>query len=410
MINREKVKEICNTITERIKNEQIGCFSNYDKPLFLISTQYPGIWLEHVYDSVFWAKMSPEYLDIAVNTINLFIDNQLDNGQLPYNLLDEKRVNVKSKDELIGYTHTQEVVSFARLALEVCQMKNDRAFYEKCYKAAMAWDSWLRKYRMTSGRGLVEMFYGWDTGHDNSGRLNGMKYRENLVIDGEAMNASVMPTDDELLPILAVDMSANLYSTDMAIAEFADYLGDKENAAHYRGLAKEIKQKMFELLYDETDAFFYDVDRSGNKRKFLSCTIFYLFYERVLDKEEDAEIIEKIYKKHIKNPDEFWTACPLPSMAVNDPSCEGHDNYNCWGYYSQALIALRCTRWMDHYGFSSDFDYICEKWIEAWTDAYDDIKLAQELDPLTCKPTRSSEWYSSCMLFYLYASGRLGII
>ena len=65
---------------------------------------------------------------------------------------------------------------------------------------------------------------------------------------------------------------------------------------------------------------------------------------------------------------------------------------------------------MDHYGFSSDFDYICEKWIEAWTDAYDDIKLAQELDPLTGKPTRSSEWYSSCMLFYLYASGRLGII
>lgn len=392
MVDKDKVRTICSTITARIKNEQIGCFKNHDKPLFLISTQYPGIWLEHVYDSVFWAKMSPEYLDIAVNTINLFIDNQLDNGQLPYNVLDEKRVNIKSREELIGYTHTQEVVSFARLSFEVCQMKNDRAFYEKCYKSAIAWDSWLRKYRMTSGR------------------LNGMKHRENLVINGVAMNASVIPEDDELIPILAVDMSANLYATDMAIADFADYLGEHENAEHYRVLAKEVKQKMFELLYDEDDVFFYDVDKNNNKRKYLACTVFYLFYERVLDKDEDSCLIEKIYEKHLKNPDEFWTEYPFPSMAVNDPSCIGHDTYNCWGYYSQALIALRCTRWMDYYGFTSDFDYICEKWIEAWTAAYDDIKLAQELDPLTGKPTRSSEWYSSCMLFYLYSAKRLGFI
>ena len=35
------------------------------------------------------------------------------------------------------------------------------------------------------------------------------------------------------------------------------------------------------------------------------------------------------------------------------------------------------------------------------------FKLGQELDPITGKPTKSSQWYSSCMLMYLYAAQRL---
>lgn len=47
-----------------------------EKPLFLISERYPGVWLEHVYDSVFYAMLDPTKLYLAENTLNLFIDNQ----------------------------------------------------------------------------------------------------------------------------------------------------------------------------------------------------------------------------------------------------------------------------------------------------------------------------------------------
>ena len=43
-------------------------------------------------------------------------------------------------------------------------------------------------------------------------------------------------------------------------------------------------------------------------------------------------------------------------MAINDPSVEGHKDFNCWGYYTQGLIVLRCSRWMDYYGWSEDYD------------------------------------------------------
>ncbi len=55
-------------------------------------------------------------------------------------------------------------------------------------------------------------------------------------------------------------------------------------------------------------------------------------------------------------------------------------------------------------------DALCEKWLEAWTRCYDSFKLGQELDPFTGEPSACSEWYSSCMLFYIYAARRLAIV
>ena len=289
-------------------------------------------------------------------------------------------------------------------------MNRDQAFLEKIYEAGKKWDGWLRKYRMTTGRGLIEMFFGYDTGHDNSGRLEGMSCKGNYIVDGEHKSAETLPPDDGITPILAVDMNANFYANEKALEKMATLLGREDDAKKWEESALEIKRKLFEHCFDEKDAFFYDVDRNGNKRRYKSSTIFHLFMEGVLDKETDKKLIDRIYNEHIKNPDEFWTEYPFPSMAINDPSAKNHDDFNCWGYYTQGLIVLRCSRWMDRYGYSEDFDYILKKWVESWTEHYDRIKFAQEIDPITGIPTNSSEWYSSCMLNYIYGAKRLGLV
>ena len=63
---------------------------------------------------------------------------------------------------------------------------------------------------------------------------------------------------------------------------------------------------------------------------------------------------------------------------------------------------------MDHYGKGKDFDEILEKWVAKWTFG-NEIMFGQELHPLTGKPSDSSEWYSSCMLVYIYAVRRLNL-
>lgn len=400
-------QEIINLTKARIESVHVGCFDGMEKPLFLISETYPGIWLEHVYDSVFYAKMNPKYLYLAENTAELFLSMQKEDGQLPYCVIDRKRRPEAKNEELVGYSQIQECVSFARLCYMIYEMNKSRKFLSRAYTSLSKWADWLKRHRMTRGLGLIEMFVGFDTGHDRSGRLSGMGCVGNNTIDGVRQNASVLPPDDGVTPIIAVDMSCNYYGTLTALAKMAEELGLRDEAAIWRESASEVKKKLFEICFDKDDCFFYDVDRNGNKRKYLSSTIFHLFLEGVLDKDEDAELIREIYERHIANPREFATPYPYPSMAICDPSCEGHAEDNCWGYYSMGLIALRCTLWMEKYGFEAEFDNLCERWVEAWTKHFDKLKMGQELDPITGVPTNCSEWYSSTMLFYLYAVERI---
>lgn len=399
------INDICREIESRLESVHIGHFEGMDKPLFLISEAYPGIWLEHIYDSVFLATRDKNKLYLAENTVNLFIDNQKADGQLPCFVLDTSRARIFG--ESVGFAQIQECVSFARLCFEVYKLNRDREFLEKIYFASCKWANWLKENRMTTGRGLIEMFVGYDTGHDNSARLSGLSCEGNYVIDGKMQNASILPPGDEVAPVIAVDMNCNYYGTLRALTNMARELGLPCEAAQYERDAADLKKRLFEVCYDEKDAFFYDVDKKGNKRRYLSSTVFHLFLEDVLDKDEDADIIKIIYERHISNPDEFATPYPYPSMAISDPSVSGHAEKNCWGYYTQGLIALRTTLWMEKYGFVREFENLKEKWLSAWTACFDKIKLGQELDPITGEPTRCSEWYSSTMLFYLYAAGRL---
>ncbi len=367
----------------------------------LISSQYAGLWLEHVYDAVLYATLDKTKLYLAKNTIEIFTDNQKD-GQYPF------RVIEKDGKTVFEYSQIQECVSFLTLAYEVAQMLDDDEFYQKIYNSGVKWISWLENNRMTLKKGLVEMFVGFDIGHDNSGRLEGLSCKENYILpSGECAEASVLPAGDNVAPVIAVDMNCNFYGNMTALSKIAEKLGNYADAVFWENKAKIVKEKLFEICYDEKDAFFYDVDKNGNKKKYLSSTIFHLFLEKVLDKDEDRALIDKIYARHIKNENEFWTNYPFPSMAICDKSCENHADFNCWGYYTQGLIVLRCIRWMDFYDMSGDFDYICKKWQDAWTNCFDYFKLGQEIDPITGNPTKSSQWYSSCMLMYLYSAKRL---
>lgn len=405
---KTKIHSICNTLKERLQEKHIGCFQDSDIPLFLISSEYPGIWLEHVYDSILYAKLYPTQLSLAQNVISVFIDHQTEEGQYPCFYRDASKSGYRP-DEVFGYSQIQECVSFIQLCLEVCEMTDNPCLTQKVYESGKKWVSWLRKYRMTRGLGLIEMFVGYDTGHDHSGRLEGLTQPGCYFIDNRRINASILPPNDDVVPIIAVDMNANFYGDLKALAKLAKMCDKDDEYAEWEKQAALVKEKLFALCYDKEDAFFYDVDKHGNKRKYLSSTIFHLFLEKVLDKNEDKELIQEIYERHIKNPNEFWTEYPFPSMAVSDPSCKNHKIGNCWGYYSQALIALRCIRWMDDYGFKNDFDFICMKWLKAWTACYGKFHFGQELDPHTGEPSPTSEWYSSCMLFYLYAAKRLKI-
>ncbi|MBQ3141502.1 MAG: hypothetical protein IJC25_06040, partial [Clostridia bacterium] len=375
-------------VLEHIKNVNIKSFPGHPEPLFLISDAYPGVWLEHAFDGVAWARLCPEMAYVARAEVNLFLDNQKEDGQFPCYVLDSSNPNTAGYGRLIGFGQLQECVSFARLCYEAAALNNDRALLQKAYEKCARWVQWLRKHRMSTQNELIEMFCGFDTGHDNSSRLSGIPNGSG----GDAKNCG----DSDALPMIAPDVNAVYFGNLTALADMADELGLPEEAAAYRSDAERVRAAINRLCYNAEDDFYYDVDRSGAQRKYRSISITNLFCEHFFS-QADAE---RIFRNHLMNEKEFWTPYPFSSLAADDPTFAKRVGGNDWGYYTQGLTALRALRWMDHYGFGKELETLMERWISALV-ASETVRFSQELDPFTGELTPNSQWYSSTMLFFV---------
>ena len=103
------INNICNQIKQRLvtdNEKRLG-----DTVLLQISAQYAGLWLEHAYDAVIYAKMDNSKLYLARNTIEAFIDHQKD-GLYPFRVVE---VDGKAVYE---YSQIQECMALGRLCLD----------------------------------------------------------------------------------------------------------------------------------------------------------------------------------------------------------------------------------------------------------------------------------------------------
>lgn len=395
---KEKIKEYYKLAIENIEQKHLINFKGHTKPLFLISESYPGVWLEHVYDSVLLARIDKKYADIARYTLELFMQHQDEYGQIPCYIMDRNR-NTELPE--YAYTQVQECVSFAKNCFGFYNIVKDLDFLKRAYEVCIKWVGWYEKYRLSKNGVLVETFSGFDTGHDRSGRFNGVKYT------GECKNrdAKCRPDDDEIMPLIAPDTNAAFYGNIKVLSLMAKELGLKEDSKKWFDKSEDVKKALYDVCYDKEDDFFYDVDKNGSKRKYLSISITNLFLEHFFDKEEGS----RIYEKHLHNPEEFYTKMPFPSMAVSDPSAVKNCKANSWGYYVQANTIERLEMWMDYYGKSDDYEEILARWIRYWTFG-NKLMFAQELDPKTAEASESSPWYAPCLLAYIYGVKRLNLL
>lgn len=386
-MDEKAIQAACRQILERMRTHHIKKIAYSDGPVVYISDTYPGVWMEHIYDSLVWADLTGEN-EVPYNYIKLFIDHQKENGQLPCYVW----------HDYIGYSQLQECVSFGSLCLETWEKNPDPVFLRMIYKACCGWDRWLCANRMTQKTGLVEMFCGYDTGHDGSARLDGLKYQR-LVSE----NAASFPEGCEVAPLIAPDINACFYGDRMALARMAQLLNLPDEAKKWEEKAAEVKKKLVEICYDEADQFFYDVDKHGRMRKCRNISITNVFTEKVLDSHQ----VHTIFDRYFRNEKEFGTPWPYPSVSAGDPLFEKRYEGNSWGYYCQGLTMLRTLRWMKYYGLEHELHENMEKWLAAWTGA--SKPYGQELDPFTGIPSDCSPWYSATMLFYLASAKELGI-
>ena len=343
----------------------------FDRSVLTEGGDYPGVWLEcGPLEGLAYGRHDPA---VARANHEVFFALQREDGYLPCWV----------RGDRVGSAQIQMVVPIAATALEVAELYGDEAFLTRAYGACSRWDAWLVRYRDTRGTGLCELFCEFDSGHDHSPRLAGVPRK---CPDDDAR---ICPKDGKL-PYLAPDLSASVYGGRVALSRMAERLGKLGEAQAWRERAEAIRAALLRHCYCEEDECFYDVDAGGDFVRVRGDLLTRVLGEHVVGQ----DLFERIYARHIRNPDAFWTPYPLPSISAEDPAFVHSLPPNSWGGASQALTALRALRWFDHYGKSADLEDLMRRWVAAIVRA---PAFMQQMDPWTGEFSTSAG-YSPSML------------
>lgn len=383
---QKNYKEVLKRLEENVIS--LECYKN--RPVLSTGKGYPGIWLEHNHDSLFYADINPE---AAKNSHRIFYDFQSEDGLFPAYICKWEHEEAYR----IGYGHLQTVYPLAASAFEIAKKMGDEEFLADSYCACKKYDEWIGRWRNTTGRGLAEVFCGFDTGHDNSSRI---KAFPKICPKGDARICAC----DDTLPIIAPDLSAMLYRFKEALGDMADALGKIGEAEKYRRSAQGIKEKITTVCYDEEDEFYYDVDKNGHFRKYLTEHIFRLFVNHAVSQEK----FEKIFTRYIMNPAHFRSDYPFASVSVTAPYFDISLKENNWNGKTQMHTVLETVFWMEYYKKADVFREYMEFWVSCCNEK--GLRFNQEADPFTGEFSEKAPYFTTTLIMYKEFAERLELV
>jgi hypothetical protein len=260
----------------------------------------------HYYNQFFWdsAYQAIAWLwynlrEPAEDELKNFVVNQWRNGMIPYELFlyaVNGREWMDGDGKSAGMTQPP-VIGIA--ALEIFRKFGDRDYIDYFYDGLLRYEEWLTLYRDLGKRGLSAYFNIWETGWDNSPRL-----------DGCARNRVLDPA------IESADFNAYAYYLRGAIIEMARVLG-REVPSRVAQRMEATRKAMNDIMYDDIDGFYYDVV-AGSDRKIKVKTAAGLI--PLVTDIPDAAQRARLVHDYIETEDEFLSGCPVPSVSRSENS------------------------------------------------------------------------------------------
>ena len=112
----------------------------------------------------------------------------------------------------------------------------------------------------------------------------------------------------------ALDFANYIIWECQALAKMATELGlGAARAEHWTALATNITREMDELMWDEEAGMHFDLFFNGTRMPFKTIAAFYPLLIEGYNTTKVARIVKAM------QTDDFWTAVPLPTVAVSTP-------------------------------------------------------------------------------------------
>lgn len=283
------------------------------------------MWL---WDSVFHA-VGWSYLDVSVaeDAILALLRAQKPDGFIPHAISPRRRSAI-----------TQPPV-LAWGIKKMYERTGNTDFLRRTLKPVGDFLRWIAENRDADGNGLPE----WKITSDKNCRSDESGMDNSPRFDGaEAMDA--------------LDFSCYLANDCRCLAFLYEVLEDKKEAEYWTSKYDALRKQINNLLWCDEDGLYYDRKLNGSYEKMASSSCFLPLFAGVPDENKAQRLI-----KTLTDPQRFWSACPLPSVALDDPKC----NFDMWRGGVWVNINYLVSEGLKEYGYGDLAETLKQKTLAA---------------------------------------------
>ena len=162
---------------------------------------------------------------------------------------------------------------------------------------------------------LVRLMAWFEANRRNENGLYGWKLAPDAVFPAAESGMNNSPRFDGLSSMTAVDLSSYMAAEYTVLEKMAKWLENASDAAKWGSRRREIVELMNELLWDDENTFYFDLDDAGDYIPIKTAAGFLALHGRVPDRDR-AEAL----RMHLMNPKEFRTPIRVPSVSLNEDS------------------------------------------------------------------------------------------
>ncbi len=252
--------------------------------MFPSKIKYIGLWLwDSAMHALAFRHVDPE---LARNQIRAMLAYQLPDGMLPDAIHDEGVIS-EIDHPLRAEVTKPPILAWA--ALKLHEKDPDPQFLQEIYLPLVRWNAWWTSMNDDDVDGLVQYNHPYSSGLDDS------------------------PLWDAGMPVESPDLNTYLCVQMGSLATMAEILGLEHDSAMWRRRAAGIVKRMMADMWDPQVGYFQALHNDQPLGVLTPFNLYPLWSGQL-----PAEINERLLA-HLTNPDEFWTAYPLPSVARSDP-------------------------------------------------------------------------------------------
>lgn len=183
--------------------------------------------------------------------------------------------------------------------LAVYSVTGNDYFLDQAYQGLTLYADYFDRERDVEGSGLYDIIDQNETGQEYMSRY--------LFADTEA-------DDWRAIRLKGVDATVYIYRLQRALATMERQLGIADGTT-WDQKAERTREAILSKMWDPKREMFFDVDPcTGERSPYMAVVGFYPFLYDIAGPEHLGAI-----RKHLLNPEEFWTPYPVPASPLTDP-------------------------------------------------------------------------------------------